>query len=133
MDAKRVAGIIMGVIGFILLLFPVWQRLYMVIMPPPPSYYEYSPRFAAAFASMLLPNILGVIFVGITRLLLKRSTVFGALFISSGLLNFYLLTKTFPFCSLFDLLLYAPSIVAILVGVSLIKLPKMLVAHQNIE
>lgn len=121
MDAKKVAGIMMGVIGLFFLLLPVCWYLYMVMVPPP-SDYEYMPPGAGAiiFILFLGGNILGLIFVGLTKILLERSKVFGALFISSGLLNFFLLTKMFYLSGLFDLLLYTSPIVTILVGMSLI-------------
>lgn len=120
MDSKRV-GVITGVIGLIFLLPPVCWYLYMVIVPPP-SDYEYMPPGAGAIIFMVFlgGNILGLIFAGLTKLLLKRSKVFGALFISSGLPNFFLWTKMFYFSGLFDLLLYTSPIVTILVGMSLI-------------
>lgn len=132
--AKKDKGIITGIIGSIFLLLPVCWYLYMVIVPPP-SDYEYMPPMAGTLIAMLFfgANILGIIFASLTKILLKRSIMFGTLFISSGLLNFYLLTKMFSFSGLFGLLLYAPPIVTILVGVSLIKQIRMLVTRQNIE
>lgn len=120
MDSKK-AGVITGFIGLIFLLFPVCWYLYMVIVPPP-SDHEYMPPGAGAiiFMFFLGGNILGLIFAGLTKLLLKRSKVLGTLFISSGLPNFFLWTKMFYFFGLFDLLLYTSPIVTILVGISLI-------------
>jgi uncharacterized membrane protein len=119
-DDKKVEGMILGVIGLLFLLYPVVRSFYRIIVPPPPSEYYYSPRFAGAFMGMLFLNILGVIFVGLSKLRLKHSTVFGALFIAAGLLNFYVWSGTFSFSGLSNLLVNAPSIITILIGVSLI-------------
>lgn len=126
MDAKKVGGIITGVIGSIFFLLPVCLYLYTAVVPPSPAYYEYMPPMGGILIAMFFfgCHILGIIFVGLTKIILRRSTVFGALFLSSGLLNFYLLTKMFYFSSLFGLLLYAPLIVTIIVGVSLVKPPQ---------
>ena len=111
-------GVITGVIGSIFLLLPVCWYLYTVIVP----YQDVPPMAGTVILVFFLGcNILGIIFAGLTKILLKRSTVFGAFFISLGLLNFYLLTKMFYFSGLFGLLLYTPSTVTILVGLSLIK------------
>ena len=133
-DAKKDEGIITGIIGQIFLLLPVCWYLHMIIVPPP-SDYEYVPPMAGTLVAMLFfgASILGIIFAGLTKKLLKRSIIFGTLFISSGLLNLYLLTKMFSFSGLFGLLLYAPPIISILVGVSLMKQIRMLVTRQNIE
>jgi len=111
-------GVITGAICSIFLLLPVCWHLYTVIVP----YQDVPPMAGTLILVFFLGcNILGIIFAGLTKILLKRSTIFGALFISLGLLNFYLLTKMFYFSDLFGLLLYAPSTVTILVGLSLIK------------
>jgi hypothetical protein len=117
-------GVITGVIGSIFLLLPVCLYLYTVIIP----YQDVPPMAGTLILVFFLGcNILGIIFAGLTKILLKRSTVFGALFISLGLLNFYLLTKMFYFSGLFGLLLYTPSTVTILVGLSLIKQLRILI------
>lgn len=119
----------MGVIGLFFLLYPVAGYIYRVIIPLPSSDYS-SPRFAGAFSGMLILNILGVIFVGFSKLRLKHSTVFGALFISAGLLNWSFSRGMFSFSGPFDLLLYAPAIITFLIGVSLIVPPRQ-AAHKD--
>jgi hypothetical protein len=119
-DVDRVEGMILGVIGLLFLLYPVVWSFYRIIVPPPLSEYDYRPCFAGAFMGMLLLNIPGVIFVGLSKSRLKRSTVFGALFIAAGLLNFYFWSGTLCFSGLSNLLVNAPSIITILIGVSLI-------------
>lgn len=126
MEPRKVEGTIAGVIASIFLWLPVCWYLYMIAVPPSPSYYEYMPPMAGTliFFFILGSNTVGVILVGLTKMLLKRSTVFGALFILSGLLNLYLLISmfSFPFFSgLVGILLYTPPLVPILVGVSLVK------------
>jgi len=129
-DSKKV-GVITGVIGSIFLLLPVCWYLYTVIAPPPASWYEYMPPMAGSLILVFFlgGNVLGLIFAYLTKLLLKCSTVFGALFISTGLSNFFILAKMFYFSGLFGLLLYTPSIVTILVGVTLVKPLRILVAR----
>jgi len=78
-----------------------------------------------------------IISAGLTKKLLEHSRVFGALFILSGLLNFFILTSIFYLRWWFTglalwayLLGYTPSTIAVLVGISLIKPLRMLVARK---
>ena len=78
-------------------------------------------------------NILGIIFAGLTKIMLKHSKIFGALLISSALLNLFILTGFyigFPSVGLFAHMLLIilvwlwpltlPFTLSFLVGVSLI-------------
>jgi hypothetical protein len=85
---------------------------------------------------LLGSNTVALLFVGLTKSLLKQSRVFGALFISGGLLNLLLLLSifSFPFFSgLLGLLIYMPPLVPIIVGVSLIVSLRKLVTRQRNE
>jgi len=73
---------------------------------------------------LLGSNHFGVIFAVLTKVLLKRSTIFGATFILSAILNFYVLIKMGFRVSygwgMITLLIYAPLLATSLVGISLI-------------
>jgi hypothetical protein len=138
-DAKRVAGIIVGVIASGFLFLPVFWYLDMVITPPPASWYEYMPGMAGPLilGFLLGSNVLGIIFAVLTKALLGRSIVFGATFILLGILNSYILTQM-RFRVWYSWgegtpLLYIPSIVSSLVGVFLVVSSRRLRVHQDME
>jgi hypothetical protein len=122
-DAEKSKGIMVGVIALFFLLFPVFWYLSMVMAP---FYYDYMPGLAGTltFLFFLGSNLFGVIFAVLTKVLLKRSTMFGAAFILSALLNFYVFIKMGFRVSygwgMLSLLLYALPLATSLVGLSLI-------------
>jgi len=123
--AKRSSGIIAGVIGLVFLLLPL-----LFLLP-------FVGNGDCFVIFTLLLNIPCIILVVQTKSLLNRSNLFAVLFISSGLLGLYLVGVRFCLGYLayfhesgrslelrdliFLLLVLAPSIVAILVGVFLTK------------
>ena len=123
MNTKKTEGIIVGVIASIFLFFPVFYYLSMIITP---LSYENMPPMAGLLTLLFLlgSNHFGVIFAVLTKALLKRSTIFGATFILSAILNFYVLIKMGFRVSygwgMVTLLLYAPPLATSLVGISLI-------------
>lgn len=137
MNVRKIAGITAGVSGLVFLIFSVSWYLYETMAPLPPPWPGMRWAYMGIFVVFYLCNLFGMISAGLTKILLKRFKVFAAPFISLGLLNLFILTSMFYFKwfspSLWVLLLYAPSTMTILVGVSLIKPLRMLVARQNIE
>ena len=137
-DPNKFEGTIVGVIASIFLLLPMFWVLSDIIVPPPPGWHEYVTGAAAGIFLFFFfgSNIVGIIFAVLTKTMLKRSMVFGAIFILSGLLNLYFVIEMFGLYRLWwekDLSVLAPPIVTILVGVSLIVPLRRLVTRQNIE
>jgi hypothetical protein len=132
---RRGGGTVAGVSASVLLWLPVVWVVY-VLVAPRTSGPEYLPPIAGGMVLLFLlgSNTVGLLFVGLTKSLLKQSRVFGALFISGGLLNLLLLWSMFGFGSfsgLLGLLIYMPSLVPIIVGVSLIVSLRELVTRQR--
>jgi hypothetical protein len=122
-NTEKTKGIIVGVIASIFLFFPVFYYLGTVISP---LYNENMPGLAGTltFLFFLGSNLYGAIFAVLTKALLKRSAIFGAIFILSAILHFYILIKMgFRFSygwRMITLLLYAPLLATSIVGISLI-------------
>lgn len=102
-------GSLTGVIGLIFLLLPE------CLIPVFARFESEIPIIAVYLVSIPL----SIIFVVLTKLLLKHSIMFGALFISLGLLKFFVDLVLWKL-SLYLVIFSVPSIVTILVGVSLI-------------
>ena len=123
MSTEKTKGIVVGVIASIFLFFPVFYYLGTVISL---LYNENMPGLAGTltFLFFLWSNLYGAIFAVLTKALLKRSTIFGAIFILSAILNFYVLIKMGFRVSygwgMMALLLYAPPLATSIVGISLI-------------
>jgi hypothetical protein len=123
LDSEKTKGILVGVVASFLLFFPVLLYLSMVMAP---LYDENVAGLAGGltFLFFLGSILFGVIFAVLTKALLKCSMIFGVLFTLSAILNFYVLVKMGFRVSygwgLVTLLLYAPLLATILVGISLI-------------
>jgi len=138
MNVRKIVGIMTGVSGLVFLIFSVSWYLYRTMAPLPPPSPGMRWAYLGTFMVFYLCNFFGMISAGLTKVLLKRFKVFAAPFITLGLLNLSILTGMFYFkwfspSWMWVLLLYAPSTLTILVGVSLIKPLRMLVARRNIE
>jgi len=123
-NSEKTKGISVGVIASIFLFFKVFYYLGPVISP---LYNENMPGFAGTltFLFFLGCNLYGAMFAVLTKALLKRSTIFGVLFILSAILNFFVLIKMGFRISygwgMVTLLLYALLLTISLAGISLMR------------
>jgi hypothetical protein len=89
-DLLTILGIITGLIGLILLLFPVWGHLTFIYddrLRLVRDNIEPTDLTSMFILICLAANLFGLIFAGLTKMLLKSSKMFGAIFIILGLLN----------------------------------------------